>query len=127
MKPSGKRKSNNDSQVRFHGDVRVKKIKATGKNRSLHDDDLDDDDDEYMFDGEDDSEDSEDQNNEDSDDSDLSDEEMEEDPSGTSEDGFGEGTTIQRFKHDLFAEEEEEENDGTLSYPYAQTTTYNSS
>ncbi len=124
MKPSGKRKSNNDSQVRFHGDVRVKKIKATGKNRSLYDDDLDDDD-EYMFDGEDDSEGSDnlDQTDENSDDSGSSlqsDEEMEEGPSGSSEDDFGEGTTIQRFKHDLFAEGDEEENGGTLSLPCAR-------
>ena len=101
------------SQVRFHENVRVRKIKATVKKRPLREDNLDDDfifddddsgsgnsgsDDEHKFDGQDETEDSD------------------EDPQQDSKVGPGgqspEVTTIQRLKHDFFSEEVEEQYDG---------------
>jgi U3 small nucleolar RNA-associated protein MPP10 len=88
-----------NSQVRFHGNVRVRKIKATGKNRSLRDDDLDDD---FMLD--------EDDSGSGTDDDDDDDEKLDvqndsQDSEEGSEDESPEGATIQRLKLDLFAEE----------------------
>ncbi|KIM48170.1 hypothetical protein M413DRAFT_439891 [Hebeloma cylindrosporum] len=107
-----KTKAVNSSQVRFHEEVRVKKIKPTGKNRPLRDDSIeegDDDDDEEEDEDEDehgptfDDQDSED---DDDDDSELHEDEDDEDVESNI-------ATIQRLKNDLFAEEEEEANDMT--------------
>lgn len=101
-----------NSQVRFHENVRVRKIKATGKKRSLRNDTLDDN---FVLD-EDDSG-SGNGCNDDEDDLDVqsesqdSDEYLEEDPNVGSEDESPEGT-FQRLKFDLFAEEAEEKYDG---------------
>lgn len=107
------------SRVRFNEQVRVKKIKPTGKNKSLYEDDSEDD-----------SEDSDSLLEEDGaevnvDEMELSDndedEEMEDSEEDEDEDEGSENweipkldsrQTIERLKHDLFAEEEEEVEDG---------------
>lgn len=109
--------------MRFNDQVRVKKIKATGKNRSLHDDSDEDegdeegegftDADEGFNENEEGAE--EDENEKD----DGEDEEEQWDISGSddeeSEEGLGdehknsnEGAAIQRSKQDLFADDEDE-------------------
>lgn len=99
-----KAKTVNSTQVRFHDEVRVKKIKPTGKNRPLRDDssEEDDDDDEEEGPAFHDQE-SWDDEDEDEDDSESHEDEDDEDVGINT-------TTIQRLKNDLFAEEDEEEN-----------------
>lgn len=110
-KIKSKMRTSRTSQVRFHDQVRVKKIKPTGKNKSLYNDSEDDslledggaevhvdemewsDEDEEMKDSEEGEEDDDDDENEDN-------------PK------LGSRQTIERLKHDLFAEEEEELQDG---------------
>ncbi|KAF9526428.1 U3 small nucleolar ribonucleoprotein complex, subunit Mpp10 [Crepidotus variabilis] len=119
-----KPQSAKNSQVRFHEEVRVKKIKPTGKNRSLHDDDDEDEDDGDDFTLGDDKEDEEGPSDED----DLPDDQAnysiglreEDDSSSESEEGsedvFAEGNAIQRLKQDLFADENEDEQDDMTTH-----------
>ena len=97
------------TQVRFHDQARIKKIKPTGKNKPLYEDDSEDD-------SEDDEE-NEAQVNVDQMECDDEDEEMEEneeEDEEEDEEDFKPATrqAIERLKHDLFAEEEEEVQDG---------------
>ena len=116
-KTKSKMRTSRANQVRFHEQVRVKKIKPTGKNKSLH-----------MDDSEDDSEDEDD--NEDGnllrdnspethvDELEWSDggdnDEMDDGDDGENEENFKPSSrqTVERLKLDLFAEEEEEVQDG---------------
>ena len=104
-------KHSSNSQVRFHENVRVRKIKATGKNRSLRDDLTTDEDD---FESESDSNDGRDNFDIQSESTDSG-ESREEGSNEGSVDESTEGTAIQRLKHDLFAEEAEEKNGGNTS------------
>lgn len=103
-----KLKSNRKSQVRFHEEVRVKKIKPNGKNRSLHDDDDEDDDEEddfYLDAALERQLDEESQSGSELEGEDYSEED--------SENEFSAGTAIQRLKQDLFDDDSDEEQDGT--------------
>ena len=132
------------SQVRFDDQVRIKKIKPTGKNKSLHnndseddslleeddvtggaevnvdemewsdeDEEMEDDEDEEMEDDEDEEmEDDEDEEMEDEEDDDDDEEEEEDDDENEENPKLDEKQTIERLKHDLFTEEEEEIQDG---------------
>jgi U3 small nucleolar RNA-associated protein MPP10 len=110
QKTSAKR--SNNSGVRFHENVRVRKIKATGKNRSLRDPDdfiLDEDEDDSGDDFKDEEDNLSSQGEtQDSDDS------SENGSNAGSNDESVEGTTIQRLRHDLFAEEVEDNDDGNI-------------
>ena len=108
------------NQVRFHDQVRVKKIKPIGKNKSLHNDDNEDD---ILLEEDDVTDGGVDINFDEMEWSDE-DEEMEDDKEGHDDDDddendeneenlkFGGRQTIERLKHDLFAEEEEEVQNG---------------
>lgn len=114
--------------VRFHNEVRVKSIKAKGKNMSLSqmyelgEDDPEDE--EGVSEGEDDSEDDDEGEGDDDEEGIGSDyegesqEEEDEDVEMTSQSEIEDDATretIERLKDDLFADEEEEEDKGTLS------------
>ncbi|KAF8168067.1 U3 small nucleolar ribonucleoprotein complex, subunit Mpp10 [Crassisporium funariophilum] len=100
--------------VRFHEQVRVREIKATGKNKSLHDDDDDDDEsenDEDLDHGDEHPDFDSEWNEAISEDEDSSDSESEvagNQPINTE--------TIERIKHDLFAEAEEEVQDDLTTH-----------
>lgn len=118
--PTISKKPGQKSQVHFNNQVRVKKIKATGKNRSLRDDNSDDeeddDEDEDFFGMDEGFEegDEEEDEAEEGDQWDIGGSNDEE--SGESEEGIeGEepeemngSSAIQRLKQDLFADDEEE-------------------
>uniref|UniRef100_A0A8H7Y8E6 U3 small nucleolar ribonucleoprotein protein MPP10 n=1 Tax=Psilocybe cubensis TaxID=181762 RepID=A0A8H7Y8E6_PSICU len=120
---SQKPKGNGKGQVHFHDQVRVKKIKATGKNRSLHDDDdeeEEDDDDEldedadmpdFQF-GDRDTGGSDDEMEWDESDREEDDDDDEGEDSDSSESQV-DNETIARMKNDLFAEDEEVPDDLT--------------
>jgi len=109
-------RTSHTKQVRFHEQVRVKRIKPTGKNKSLYKDDSEDDSedgeedgffeedgaevDEMEWSGDDENEEME--GSEDDDDDDINEEISKP----------GSRQTMERLKHDLFAEEEEETQDG---------------
>ena len=114
--PTTSNKPSQKSQVHFNDQVRVKKIRATGKNRSLRDDDDDDEGDEdedgdfFAIDegfGEKDGEQEGSQwdisgsNEEES-------EESEEGIEGEEPEEMNGSSAIQRLKQDLFADDEEE-------------------
>lgn len=119
-------RTSSTSQVRFHDQVRVKKIKPSGKNMSLHIDDSDDSEDDDLFE-----EDEtiggdeidinemetsdEDEEMEDGEKDEEEDEEEEEENENEANPKLGSSQTIERLKHDLFAEEEEEVQDGECS------------
>ncbi|KDR85024.1 hypothetical protein GALMADRAFT_53435 [Galerina marginata CBS 339.88] len=124
--PSKTKRTGGKSQVHFHDQVRVKKIKATGKNKSLYDDDDEEmDDDNDFFDGR---TNGLEFNHADEDEEEELDDfgigwKSADDPKGESEsssDGSEsepESTaTMQRLKHDLFADDDEVQ-DGKLP-PY---------
>ena len=114
------------SRVRFHEEVRVKKIKAKGKNLPVsttfyeeEEAEEDDDDDEYEEGDESADEEDEDEEGEGLDDSEESDEDVsmqDEDDSGLA--------TIQRLRDDLLADDEEEEQQG-LYHPSMRIFDYN--
>ena len=109
------------NQIRFHDQVRVKKIKPSGKNKSLCTDDSDDDSEEDSLLEEDDETiggadvdvnemewSDEDQEMED----DEEEEEEENNDENEANPKLGSRQAIERLKHDLFAEEEEDVQDG---------------
>lgn len=130
--------SNKKTLVRFHEEVRVKKIKATGKNRSLHDDNEDEEDEEFFgeegndfdfeeedyegFEDELEDDDEEDDSDAEDDDEFAEQEDVEEGQSeGDSEhsdETEDQRSTIHRLKQDLFADEDEEPDDGMFSIWY---------
>ncbi|KAF8203625.1 U3 small nucleolar ribonucleoprotein complex, subunit Mpp10 [Pholiota molesta] len=123
--PTKSKKPTRSSQVRFNDQVRVKKIKATGRNRSLHDDN-DGEDEEEVDNDDDDSFDDEDEFSEgdpdeaeeeqwDVEGSDSGDDESEKDSEDDPKNPNS-GATIQRLKQDLFAEDEEETSQDTTTY-----------
>ncbi|KAF8973955.1 U3 small nucleolar ribonucleoprotein complex, subunit Mpp10 [Flammula alnicola] len=115
--PHKQEKTNVKTKVRFNDQVRVKEIKATGKNRSLHDDsDEEEEDDEGFFDDED-NEDSDEQENEEEEELDTdSDHQGSEEESEESEKHTAPNMTMERLKHDLFAEEDEDPQDDMTTY-----------
>jgi len=124
ISPKKGKASSSKSQVRFHEEVRVRKIKATGKNRSIRDDSEDEEeDDDFIVDDDDEEESGDDEGEANDSWGGLNldgEEDSEEDSEGDSEEGSEDasenslsgGDTIQRLKHDLFAEEEEDNQDG---------------
>ena len=109
------------SQVRFHDQVRVKKIKPSIKNKSLYIDDSEDDslleeDGEAVGGAEvDDNEmewNDEDEDMEDGEEEEEEEEEEENDDENEANPKLGSRQAIERLKHDLFAEEEVEVQDG---------------
>jgi U3 small nucleolar RNA-associated protein MPP10 len=110
--------------VRFHEEVRVKNIKAKGKNLPLaaldaEDDDDDDEDDEYEDFGGFGELDEDGEEDEESDANGGQDESSgDEDPLN---DSFNGAETIERLKSDLFAEEEDEPPEGVLLNPHPRT------
>lgn len=110
-------------RVRFHEEVRVKNIKAKGKNLPLsamydeEDDDEDDEDDEDYEEGAEDVEDEDEDSDEEEEGEDGMDVDEEEDQEleeeePTQVEGLGSRLTIDRFKDDLFAEDDDENFDG---------------
>ena len=106
------------SQVRFHDQVRVKKIKPIGKNKSLYEDDSSDEieDDGLLEEDNDGNINGMDWNDESDEDEEGEDEEVEEmegdDDENEESAKVGGRQTIERLKHELFAEEEEEDQNG---------------
>ena len=100
--------TNSANKVHFHDEVRVKKIKATGKNRPLDDDS----DDERGGGHIDESESEESEELDDSDQEMTEEAEEAEGSSGDSESVVDDNATIQRLKSDLFADDDDEVEDG---------------
>lgn len=111
--------SSTTSKVRFHEEVRVKKIKPKGKNLPVatmfyEEDDEDDEDEDGTYENE--EEDGSDEDDEMDDDDEMVGLEGDEDDAddvSTEDDGL---TTMERFKDDLFADDDDEEpQEGTVS------------
>ena len=104
------------SHVRFHDQVRVKKIKPSVRNKSLYIDDSEDDssleEDDGTVNGAELAVDEMEWDDEDEEMEDDEEEEEEDDDENEANPKLGSGQTIERLKHDLFAEEEEEVQDG---------------
>jgi U3 small nucleolar RNA-associated protein MPP10 len=105
--------------VRFHEEVRVKNIKAKGKNLPLNtlDEEDDDDDDEEDFEGLEEAQFGEKDDGEEEEDDDEEEEGSEpESDENSLEDGFNGTETIERLKNDLFAEEDDEPPQGIYTF-----------
>ena len=116
-KVKSKMRTSRTSQVRFHDQVRVKKIKPSGKNKSLYIDDSGDDgsleEDDGTVNGAEVAVDEMEWSDEDEEmEDDEEEEEEEDDDENEANPKLGSRQTIERLKHDLFAEEEEEIQDG---------------
>ena len=114
------------SQVRFRDQVRVKKIKPSGKNKPLNIDNSDSEDDSLLEEHDDETvgrakvdvdrmEWSDgDEEMEDGEEGEEEEEEEENDDENEANPNLGSRQAIERLKHDLFAEEEEEVQDGNI-------------
>ena len=111
-------RTSSTSQVRFHDQVRVKKIKPSFKNKSLYIGDGDDDSDDSLIDDTvggaevDDNETEWSDEDVDMEEEEEEEEEEENDNENEADPKLGSRQAIERLKHDLFAEEEEEVQDG---------------
>ncbi|CAA7266467.1 unnamed protein product [Cyclocybe aegerita] len=116
-----KSKKQTNGLVRFHEEVRVKRIKPTGKNRPMHEDSDEDDEEEDEDEGEEDDDYGEDDSDEDEDEEASAEEQdlrAEEKISGEISDESSEleENTIQRLKHDLSAHEEDDNEDDRTTH-----------